>query len=814
MLSCTIRFVVLPFVLLMSLAAAACPRTEWVDPDTPASVCAGKTDSSGAKVELVFSDEFEVPGRTFRDGEDPRWTAVTGFPSSNSQVNAYVDSPLHATTAGGKLQLRADASNNHMEYHETQYVQSASRPYATPMLQSWNKFCFQEGLLEMSAQLPGISTQGGLWPAFWVMGNLGRATAQKSTDKIWPFSYSHCPSEAEKAANQYPEVQQEINACREKTWTDQFGLNEGQGRGAIEIDIVEAMPGDFIFAYKEWKADPGHCPKLPEDQYALLESPRPMVATSLQLAPGIPYGSDQRPLETNTKHGGNVSYNCVPSDWSKQWYPELKQGNLSSYGTAYRSQPNVDFWGEYFKANGSAPDGIDLQTDSLSSLNTLPHEAYTGQHVYVLDWKAGPDGYVDFQMDGKKQFHVNASSALREHDITDEGIPVGRMLGRQMPEEPSYLMLNIDLSTRWGWPDCNPKYCNCCSDCRDTKCTTCYYPWEPTKNSRQWLANLCKTLPAWYEIDYVRVWQRPNNIRTGCSPKDYPTQGWIESHRDRYVLPNMNEPLRPVLSGGHQCSSSADCGGSVRGSCSIGVCQCTHDFTGPRCLVKRIGASSVCRPLEEAAVGGAACYTTSKSDCGSSHGRGVCVEAARPGGIYTPNQTYMIAPGVWEKAGGGDGRCECNAGWAGTSCSVILPMNSSVPKHPPNPAWMGETIEEFIKERCNCSIQTPELARACDEVLWKPHWKTGGAYAGCGAWLRAYWVAKAASCELEVEVAKPEDMFWIYLGVGAGLAAVFIVLAFLFCLQKAQQWKKSELKPPCSNVTKGDVETGGKVVLQ
>ena len=82
-----------------------------------------------------------------------------------------------------------------------------------------------------------------------------------------------------------------------------YGLNEGQGRGAIEIDIVEAMPGNFSFSYKQWKSDAGHCPELPEDQYALLESPRPMVATSLQLAPGLPFGSDQRPLEVNWKWG-------------------------------------------------------------------------------------------------------------------------------------------------------------------------------------------------------------------------------------------------------------------------------------------------------------------------------------------------------------------------------------------------------------------------------------------------------------------------------------------------------------------------------
>jgi beta-glucanase (GH16 family) len=43
------------------------------------------------------------------------------------------------------------------------------------MIQSWNKFCFSGGIVEISVRLPGQYDVGGLWPAFWLMGNLGRA---------------------------------------------------------------------------------------------------------------------------------------------------------------------------------------------------------------------------------------------------------------------------------------------------------------------------------------------------------------------------------------------------------------------------------------------------------------------------------------------------------------------------------------------------------------------------------------------------------------------------------------------------------------
>ncbi|GLD99593.1 hypothetical protein PINS_up008319 [Pythium insidiosum] len=84
--------------------------------------------------------------------------------------------------------------------------------YRSAMLQSWNKFCFQGGMLEARVQLPGVvgreSTNPDLqgassqrvkaaafyptWPAVWMMGNLGRALFGRSTRQMWPFSYSRC----------------------------------------------------------------------------------------------------------------------------------------------------------------------------------------------------------------------------------------------------------------------------------------------------------------------------------------------------------------------------------------------------------------------------------------------------------------------------------------------------------------------------------------------------------------------------------------------------------------------------------------------
>jgi hypothetical protein len=49
-----------------------------MEPPSPALLANMKErlKSDLTSVMQVFSDEFETDGRTFKDGEDPRWTAI------------------------------------------------------------------------------------------------------------------------------------------------------------------------------------------------------------------------------------------------------------------------------------------------------------------------------------------------------------------------------------------------------------------------------------------------------------------------------------------------------------------------------------------------------------------------------------------------------------------------------------------------------------------------------------------------------------------------------------------------------------------
>lgn len=103
----------------------------------------------------------------------------------------------------------------------------------------------------------------------WLLGNLARATYVGSTNFMWPFSYNECDPRTR--------LSQEISACDK---VNHFGLDPYRGRGAPEIDIIEAMQGDE-----------GHLPNT------FIE--RPYQSCSLQVAPGVEF---DRPLLGHRPH--------------------------------------------------------------------------------------------------------------------------------------------------------------------------------------------------------------------------------------------------------------------------------------------------------------------------------------------------------------------------------------------------------------------------------------------------------------------------------------------------------------------------------
>ena len=83
------RIVALAALCASSGGAWAACTGQWVDIDTQSDACLSVSEWDGQELVLVFSDEFERPGRTFIDGHDARWTGLDSAPSGNEQVNYY-----------------------------------------------------------------------------------------------------------------------------------------------------------------------------------------------------------------------------------------------------------------------------------------------------------------------------------------------------------------------------------------------------------------------------------------------------------------------------------------------------------------------------------------------------------------------------------------------------------------------------------------------------------------------------------------------------------------------------------------------------
>lgn len=348
-----------PLLLLVGFVSQAA-LCGWVDPDSPESVLEVRSLVDDAKVSLVFSDEFEVSGRRFDDGLDPRWTAIHKNDYTNAALHYYHKD--YARTRNGSLELTTAAVKTNFESRQVKHgkvrTSSLTKHFRSGMVQSWNKFCFSGGVLEVRAKLPGRWDIGGLWPAAWLMGNLARSTYVASSEYIWPWSYDRCDRQKQRL--------QEISACEP---SPHFGLVEQMGRGAPEIDLLEVMPGT---GWLPWGMT------------------KPYVSTSLQIAPGK---DGKRPNNGDRPHKG-------------MWYDGITYGGNSSI--------NVFFYGLKLDHH----DDTSYQADALSANTPIHSDFFESFHTYRLEWE--PRHYIKWYADDKFLYGIYDDS-LR--DLTGSHIP-------------------------------------------------------------------------------------------------------------------------------------------------------------------------------------------------------------------------------------------------------------------------------------------------------------------------------------------------------------------------------------------------------
>ncbi|KAF7301973.1 hypothetical protein MIND_00763400 [Mycena indigotica] len=385
-----------------------------IDPATPNDALSRK-GFDGKSYSLVFSDEFNTDGRTFYPGDDPYWEAVDLWYGNTNDLEWY--DPSQVVTRDGNLVITMDSADSTQSGQSVgstapfTIAENHNLQYRSGMVQSWNKFCFTRGYIEVAVVLPGPNANTkGYWPGVWTMGNLARPGYTATTDGTWPYTYSSCdvgtfpnqtladgsgPAAALKteagSAKYNNELSwlsgQKLSACS-CPGSDHPGPDVTVGRGAPEIDIFEA-------------------------EVNKTNSIGQVVSQSAQFAP---FTHDYNYLTQTTD----------------QW-------NIFNTGI---SRPNG--------YKGSAVQ------QAVSGLTNVPGEGFQGSgkkfikygFEYWSDPKDPSSGFITWQVDGTPSIRMGAGAVGPDQGSGGSG--VGQRL---IPVEPMSIILNLGISKNWETPD-------------------------------------------------------------------------------------------------------------------------------------------------------------------------------------------------------------------------------------------------------------------------------------------------------------------------------------------------------------------------
>jgi beta-glucanase (GH16 family) len=616
----------------------------WVDADTPQDAY-NITSSRGGTWSLVMSDEFNVPGRNFSAGEDHLWTALEMPDGVNAALEYYsvnMTSTVTESDGRGVFQIKTMEEENITytvwnTYAEPAAFETHSMYYRAGMVQTWNKFCFQGGFMEVVATLPGTTSSSNpdmgnvnsrvkatgfypTWPGIWLLGNLGRALFSQTTARMWPWSYNEC--------NEDLQGSQRISAC---DGSPGHGLNPHQGRGAPEIDLLEGggvaistsiqlapgMPDQFRIIPATSDTSPycvytagcttegANFPGIPAKTYAarghkswyqglryapnslcspvgsLIQDPKTVIAN---MAKGITSNTCTGVNTCPASGDGYSDVGLIDGEGTRYWGVNDVGGCMpliNGYMGAFLCDPDSankkcsDPLGAEEPKKDLMP-AFEYQMDAISANWPVQLAAYTSYLKYQVEWVMGSEGYVRWLLEDVVIFEIPAEAIENVPQDDAQSNPKKIML-----EEPMYIILNVALSTSWGTTPPNPG-----SPCRGD-------------GSDAQVNAICDGFPMYMKIDYIRIYQdlsAASTMAIGCDPATHPTKQFIEDHIDEYETPD-NKVIE--VHGGANCRDDLDCtvGTShiMTGTCnSDGRCSCgsAGAWGGPRCTTPLAAASN------------------------------------------------------------------------------------------------------------------------------------------------------------------------------------------------------------------------------
>ncbi len=173
------------------------------------------------------------------------------------------------------------------------------------------------------------------------------------------------------------------------------------------------------------------------------------------------------------------SYQVAPFD--VYWYPNYNYTAFPDYSVSWY---NGYTGGPYQQA--------------ISATTNLNKNWFDGQQYQRYSFEyvpgEGKDAYITWKVGDQTMFHMDGRAIG----------PNGNIQARQVSEEPMSLILNLGISNSWTWID-----------------------WEHMQ------------FPAVMRVDYVRWYQKKDEVIVTCDPPGFETTDYIKEHINAYTNPNF-----------------------------------------------------------------------------------------------------------------------------------------------------------------------------------------------------------------------------------------------------------------------------------
>ncbi|KAI9500235.1 hypothetical protein GGI25_001170 [Coemansia spiralis] len=194
---------------------------------------------------------------------------------------------------------------------------------------------------------------------------------------------------------------------------------------------------------------------------------------------------------------GSVSNSILSLSMSNQVAP-------FDYHYAIQKSKYTHFWNELSSGQDDTPNmsrynsyiGGSYQ-QSVSGLHYMDPSYAGGKKfmTYGFEYRPGPKGYIRWFVDQKPVWHLDARAVGAN--------ALSKISQRVIAEEPMYIIMNLGISSGFSYVDPGLDF------------------------------------PAHMYIDYIRLYQDPDNVRLSCDPPDRPTGEYIQNHPRAYYNANL-----------------------------------------------------------------------------------------------------------------------------------------------------------------------------------------------------------------------------------------------------------------------------------